>query len=184
MKLFQFVHQYNYPWSQVSAANWQKYPNEKCPHVLHVDVLNRAVDPVTGVLTTERLIAVQQNAPAIIMKLIGGSSTQFVREISVIDPRQKKLTMKSINLTMSHLISCEETVTYQEDPTDASRTVFTQSAAITAGSTLSRMANYIEDVSVKRFQQNAAVGRQGFQMVLERFAVMAEGSTSASSDTA
>lgn len=154
---------------------------------------------------------------------MGGSPTQYVREISVIDPRQKKLTMKSINLTMSHIISCEETVTYQEDPADASRfvllrdyyfhellghfelaysywyflsylsrlsdksyrTVFTQSAAITAGSTLSRMAGYIEDFSVKRFQQNAAVGRQGFQMVLERFAIMAEGSTeTAASDRA
>jgi len=179
MKLFQYIHQFNYPWSQVSAANWQKYPNEKCPHVMHVDVLNRLIDPETGVLTTERLITVQQSAPAFVMKLVGGSPVQYVREISVIDPRQKKLTMKSINLTMSHLISCEETITYQEDPGDASRTIFTQSAAITAGSTLSRMAGYIEDFSVKRFQQNAAVGRQGFQMVLERFAVMAEGSTEA-----
>lgn len=69
MKLFQCIHQFNYPWSQVSAANWQKYPNEKCPHVMHVDVLDRVVDPETGVLTTERLITVKQNAPAIVMKV-------------------------------------------------------------------------------------------------------------------
>ena len=69
MKIFQSTHDYSYPWSLVSAANWQKYPNEHCSHVQHVDVLNRTVDPKTGVLTTERLITVNQNVPTLIMKV-------------------------------------------------------------------------------------------------------------------
>lgn len=66
MKLFQTVHDFHYEWSLVSAANWQKYPNDNCPHVQHVDVLNRTVDPKTGILTTERLITVSQNVPRFI----------------------------------------------------------------------------------------------------------------------
>lgn len=54
------------------------------------------------------------------------------------------------------------------------RTQFTQQAAITVGSFLSRWESLIEDFSIKRFQQNAQVGREGFLNVLERFVVMAE----------
>jgi hypothetical protein len=69
MKLFKSVHTYDYPWSLVSAANWQKYPNEHCSHVHAVDVLDRRVDPETGILITERLITVKQNVPFIILKV-------------------------------------------------------------------------------------------------------------------
>jgi hypothetical protein len=69
MKLFKSVHDFNYEWNLVSTAQWQKYPNENCPHVQHVDVLNRSVDRETGVLTTERLITVEQNVPSLIRKV-------------------------------------------------------------------------------------------------------------------
>ncbi|ORZ00188.1 PRELI-like family-domain-containing protein [Syncephalastrum racemosum] len=163
MKLFQSKHEFQYEWSLVSAANWQKYPNEHCPHVQHVDVLNRTLDPETGILTTERLITVDQNVPALIMKIMGCPTTQYVREISVIDPKKKTLTMSSENLTMSNILTVRETIEYKEHPND--KTLFTQQAAFSAGSMVSRWANTVEDFSLKRFQQNAAVGREGFSKV-------------------
>lgn len=54
------------------------------------------------------------------------------------------------------------------------RTQFTQQATMTVGSFLSRWENTIEDFSIKRFQQNAQVGREGFLNVLEKFVAMAE----------
>jgi hypothetical protein len=69
---------YDYPWSLVSAANWQKYPNEHCPHVYAVDVLDRRVEPDTGVLITERLITVKQNVPTIILKVRKDSKYNFI----------------------------------------------------------------------------------------------------------
>ncbi|KAI9314601.1 protein MSF1 [Dichotomocladium elegans] len=209
MKLFQSKHEYNYEWSLVSAAQWQKYPNEHCPHVQHVDVLNRTIDPKTGILTTERLITVKQNVPALIMKVLLGSngSEQYVREISIIDPKEKTLTMTSQNLTMSNLLSVNEKIIYKEHPLDKAKTHFTQQATISAGSIMSRWANVVEDFSLKRFQQNAAVGREGFTkvrrewskrkvgealflnifsflaQVLERFVVMAEASPMGSEPT-
>lgn len=69
MKFFKTIHTFNYEWSLVSAAQWQKYPNDHCPHVQHVDVLNRTVDPESGILTTERLITVKQNVPRLILKV-------------------------------------------------------------------------------------------------------------------
>ncbi|KAI8642554.1 PRELI-like family-domain-containing protein [Parasitella parasitica] len=174
MKLFKSTHEFSYEWSLVSAAQWQKYPNPNCPHVSHVDVLNRTVDPETGILTTERLITVNQNIPTIIKKILGSSSTQYVREISIIDPKKKTLTMRSINLTLCNLLSCEETIVYKEHPEDQHKTQFTQQAAIKAGSLVSGWSTVLEEFSLRRFQQNADVGRAGFNKVLERFVVMAE----------
>ncbi|CAO3661821.1 unnamed protein product [Umbelopsis ramanniana] len=174
MKLFKFVHTYDYPWSLVSAANWQKYPNEHCSHVYAVDVLDRRVEPDTGVLITERLITVKQNVPTIILKLMGTGYTQYVREISRIDPKSKTLTMDSINLTLSSYMSVAESIKYTEHPSEPGKTQFTQQAAISAGTKLARWSSLVEDFSAKRFQQNADIGREGFNQVLQRFVVRAE----------
>lgn len=61
------------------------------------------------------------------------------------------------------------------------RTQFTQQATMSVGSFLSRWESTIEDFSIKRFQQNAQVGREGFLNVLERFVVMAEAAKQGSS---
>ena len=57
------------------------------------------------------------------------------------------------------------------------RTQFTQQATMSVGSLLSRWENLIEDFSIKRFQQNAQVGREGFLHVLERFMAAKQGSS-------
>ncbi|ORY96247.1 PRELI-like family-domain-containing protein [Syncephalastrum racemosum] len=175
MKLFKTLHEFSYEWSLVSAANWQKYPNENATHVKHVDVLNRSVDPETGILTTERLFTVNQNVPTIIQKILGTGTTHYVREVSTIDPRRKHLTMNSVNLTMSNLLTVEEKIEYMEHPEDPLKTQFVQEAAISAGSLVSRWGSLLEEFTLRRFQQNAANGREGFNKVLERFVVMAEG---------
>ncbi|CAO3673600.1 unnamed protein product [Umbelopsis vinacea] len=174
MRLFKTVHDFDYSWHTVSAAQWQKYPNEHCPHVQHVDVLDSSVDPETGVLRIERLISVTQKAPGFILRAIGASTTQYVREVAIIDPKAKTMTMDSKNLTLSNILSCEESITYIEHPSCPEKTLFTQQATISAGSTVSRMASMIEDWSVKRFQQNAVIGREGFSKVLEKFVILAE----------
>ncbi|CAO3609384.1 unnamed protein product [Cunninghamella echinulata] len=137
------------------------------------------MDPTTGILTTERLITVEQNVPSLIRKILGSGTTQYVREISIIDPKAKTLTMRSINLTMANLLQVEETIVYQEHPEEKNKTKFSQQAAISAGSMMSRWGSgLVEEFSLKRFQQNAAVGREGFLKVLERFVVMAEAAES------
>jgi hypothetical protein len=69
MRLFSTVHNVDYSWHTVSAAQWQKYPNPDCPHVQHVDVLDSRVDPETGVLRIERLLSVNQKAPALVLRV-------------------------------------------------------------------------------------------------------------------
>ncbi|KAM9922020.1 hypothetical protein OXX59_006100 [Metschnikowia pulcherrima] len=168
MKVFESKHYFDYSWEQVTAANWQKYPNELATHVVSVDILNREINAETQTLRTERLIACKQPIPRWLRSIVGGDECSFVREISEVDLPTKKLVMRSANMTMNHLLSVKETVTYRPDPSlESSRTIFEQEAEITAFSSFKSICNKIEDWSVERFGQNASVGKQGFETVLQ-----------------
>lgn len=136
-------------------------------HVVAVDTLRREVDPVTGVLTSERLITCKQAIPRWILAMVGGTDVSYVREVSEVNPHTKTLTLRSVNMTMNHLLSVYEIVTYRPDPKNISDTIFEQEARITAYSSMRRLCNKIEDWSVERFGQNAKLGKQGFESVLQ-----------------
>ncbi|KAG7663659.1 UPS2 [[Candida] subhashii] len=168
MKLFESDHYFNYPWEQVTAANWQKYPNELSTHVISVDILSRSIDPKTQVLRSERLIGCKQSIPSWLQFIVGGASVSYVREVSEVDLVNKTLVMKSSNLTMNHLLLVNETVVYKPDPELPTQgTLFKQSAEITAFASISRLCDKIEDWSVERFGQNAKIGKQAFEGVLQ-----------------
>lgn len=169
MKIFSSEHTFNYSWDQVSAANWKKYPNEMSTHVIAVDVLRREVDAASGILRTERLITCKQAIPRWLLALVGGADVSYVREVSEVDPKLKTLTLRSVNLTMNSLLSVYETVVYSpnsEDPQNS--TDFSQEAQITSYASFRRLCNKIEEWSVDRFHQNALLGKQGFESVLQK----------------
>lgn len=167
MKVFSNTCTFNYSWDEVSAANWRKYCpwNDKSTHVIAVDTLNREVDPVTGVLRTERLITCKQSAPEWMRSIIGGMETSQVFETSYVDPAQKTVTMVSQNITWNNLVSVQETVSYK--PVGPHQTQFQQQANITAFcGGWQRIRNSIEDSLVSRFKENATKGKEGFECVL------------------
>ena len=171
MKVYSAVNTFDYSWDEVSTANWRKYCpwNDKSTHVVGVDTLSRTVDPSTGILRTERLITCDQACPQWVASLFGGASTSHVYEVSYVDPRSKKVTMCSTNLTWSNVLNVRETVIYQPSKHDlAKKTEFVQDAKITAlCGGWQKIKNKVEQASVERFAQNAAKGREGFEMVLE-----------------
>ncbi|KAI9883932.1 MAG: Nuclear envelope morphology protein 1 [Watsoniomyces obsoletus] len=172
MKVFESTCTFNYPWDEVSTANWRKYCpwNDKSTHVVAVDTLSRTVDPDTGILRTERLITCRQSAPRWICTLLGGSDcVSHVHETSFVDPVNKKVTMASTNLTWSNALSVQETVIYQPSPTHPeTKTLFQQDAKITAlCGGWQKVKNGIEEFTVDRFGQNARRGKEGFEHVLE-----------------
>lgn len=167
MKLFENTCEFHYPWDQVTAANWRKYPNEVSTHVVAVDVLRRELDATNTVLTTERLITCKQSIPSWLQYFVGGKNVSYVREVSVVDLNAQSLTLRSVNLTMCHLLKVSETVTYMPDVDDKFKTRFKQEAQITAYGAFQKVCNRIEDWSLDRFHQNAAKGRMGFEGVLE-----------------
>lgn len=171
MKIFASSHTFDYSWDEVSTNNWRKYCpwNDKANHVLAVDTLSRVIDDATGILRTERLITCKQNAPQWVLTLLGGETTSYVYEVSYVDPNLKKVTMCSTNMTWSNLLQCRETVIYQEAAGDPQgKTDFKQEAKIIAlCGGWQKIRTKIEEASVERFRENAAKGREGFEMVLE-----------------
>lgn len=168
MKLFSNEHRFNHPWHLVSAANWKKYPNDITTHVTHVDYLDRHIDSETGILYTKRLITCHQSFPTFISKLLGSPSEAYVYEESEVNPRSKTLIMKAKNITMSNLMTVEETCTYTPSASDSQQTIMKQEASISSLNGLSYISNKIEDVSLERFRSNAQKGRAALEHVLER----------------
>lgn len=146
------------------------------PHVINVDYLSRRIDPETGNLHTERLLTCKQNVPDFVLKLIGGGqSSSIVYERSVVDLQGRKLVLKSTNLTYSHLMTVEETCTYQgfngkaengnvNETLDYTR--FTQEARIRSFSAWNYLRDSLEDFSINRFQANAHKGRAALENVI------------------
>lgn len=171
MKIFSSVHTFDYSWEEVTTNNWRKYCpwNDKAEHVVAVDTVSRNIDAATGILRTERLITCKQTAPQWVLSILGGDTTSFVYEVSYVDPKEKKVTMCSTNMTWSNLLQCRETVVYQPSSTDDnSKTEFKQTAKIVAFcGGWQKIKSKIEEASVERFRENAARGREGFEMVLE-----------------
>ncbi|KAJ1940319.1 Phospholipid metabolism protein [Kickxella alabastrina] len=178
MRLFEATHVFKHDWATVSLANWRKYPNDKTPHVRHVEILNQDIDENTGILRTERLIMVTQNVPTLVRKIFGGD-TSYVLEYSEVDPAQQTMVMQSQNMTFSNLLSVGEHIVYKPDPEDPRHTMFTQSAQVKASTALYRLANKVEDMCWNRFKDNAHVGKLGMEQVVskilaERQALMAQ----------
>jgi len=97
---------------------------------------------------------------------MGGSDTSHVFEISYVDPAAKKVVMTSSNMTFSNIVSCHETVMYR--PLSDTQTQFVQEAKITAlCGGWQKIKNAVEDASVTRFSENARVGKEGFESVLQ-----------------
>jgi len=170
MRIFSSAHDFDYSWEEVSTNNWRKYCpwNNKAEHVLAVDTLSRNIDSATGILRTERLITCRQNAPQWILSILGGDTTSQVYEVSYVDPTSKKVTMCSANMTWSNLLQCRETVIYQPSASNSKKTEFVQEAKIIAFcGGWQKIRNKIEESCVERFRENAAKGREGFEMVLE-----------------
>lgn len=98
---------------------------------------------------------------------LGSGDESMVYEVSYVDPRAKKVTMCSQNMTWCELISVQEKVVYTPSKISVGATTFEQSAKIIAlCGGWQKIKNTIEEFSVERFRQNAANGREGFERVL------------------
>jgi len=160
---------YNHSWAHVNLGICHKYPNPKCAHVISVDVVDRSVDPVTGVVRTERILGCKQAAPRWIIKLLGGSDDAFVREVSFVDPVSARTTVTSVNLSLSQYVTVLENIVYEpvRGPNGQSQTQFMQTAEVQARMAIWRsVGERLEKFSIDRFGQNAQLGREGFEGVL------------------
>jgi len=167
MHYFSQTFNYDHSWAHVIIGMWHKYPNPHCSHVVTVDVIDRSVDPSTGIIRTERVLGCKQRAPVWIVKLFGGSEDAFVREISFVDPSTQTTTISSVNLSLSQFATCHEKILYS--PAPGGRTAFQQTAEIQTRMVMWRTAaDKLENWLAVRFEQDAQLGKVGFTDVLRQ----------------
>jgi len=73
MKIWTQEHTFGHSWDAVVRGQWRKYPNPHNPAVLATDVLQRGVDPDTGVLHSHRIISSDWGLAPWVQRLIGAN---------------------------------------------------------------------------------------------------------------
>ena len=142
-------------WECIILAAFRKYPNLFNPSVRAVDVLERRVDS-RGRLLSRRILGTAWNPPSWAVKLLGLSRMPmtYVSECSVLDLRNKTLTLKSTNYTFASIIRIDETLKYSVVPGESEHTLLEQEARISvfklpfSGSLESLMADRISSMAV------------------------------------
>jgi len=157
------LHTFKHDWKEIALASWKKYPCKSRPDILSVDMIRRDYNPVTRTLSSTRLITNKSQVPFFIGYVIGErSSVSFFVEESTVDPVNKVMVMRSRNLSFSNFIQVHETCTYTPSPENDQWTMFKQDVSIKVVpyERIPKLTQLIEDVSIKKFTENAQKGRQ------------------------
>eukprot|EP01103_Thecamoeba_quadrilineata_P005356 TRINITY_DN15172_c0_g1_i1.p1 TRINITY_DN15172_c0_g1~~TRINITY_DN15172_c0_g1_i1.p1 ORF type:complete len:180 (-),score=11.24 TRINITY_DN15172_c0_g1_i1:125-664(-) len=150
-------HTFRHPWSEVSLASWRKYPCEARPDVLSVDLVEKNFNTETGVLSGKRFLVNKSQIPSWISRMFGCNGLLLFCEEFQVDPINKKMVLKSRNLSFTNMIQSEETCTYTIDPENQQWTAFKQEMKVTAFP--HGFASKIENYSATKFREYAGVGR-------------------------
>lgn len=90
----------------------------------------------------------------------------YASERSTVNPNERQMTLKTINLTFGSFLTMDETLLYTPHPTDPSKTLLQQQATVSIeGVPLNR---YMEEVLTKNISFNANRGRQGLEWVIDK----------------
>lgn len=165
MKLFEAFHSFEAPWSAVTLANWNKYPNPLSSHVISCDTISRTVQDNT--LITERLLSCKQPVPRMLSYLgFNVSELAHFHEISTLDLTTREFKASTVNLDLRQVMVVNETVTLSEH---LGKTLFKQEAQVQAHGVFDTVGKVIEDLAVSRFKINAQRGKEALEEVTSRF---------------
>lgn len=164
MKIWTSEHIFNHPWEKVVEAAWRKYPNPMNPAVTGIDVVDREVSD--GVLLTKRIVASKWGLPGWALSIVGPVSIFYAREYSAVNPAERTMELKTRNLTFGSMIAVDETVRYESDPDDPSKTKLSQEAVVTVQGI--PLCSYVENLLTSKISHNACKGRQAIEWVIDK----------------
>jgi hypothetical protein len=165
MKLFEALYSFEDPWSDVTLANWNKYPNPISSHVISCDTISRTIND--NKLITERLLAVRQPVPRILGYLgFNVSDLAHFHEISTLDLTTREFKASTVNLELRQVMVVDETINISEH---LGKTLFKQEAKVEAQGVFDTVGKVIEDLAVSRFKSNAQRGKEALEQVTARF---------------
>ncbi|RIB17736.1 PRELI-like family-domain-containing protein [Gigaspora rosea] len=165
VKFFQHTFKYEYNWDSVTLAFWLRYPNPFASHVESVDVIDRYVDPDTGVLRTTRLILKRGVLPKWGNGLIKKPEAYIIEE-SLINPKTQTMITLTKNITHARMMQVEEWQTFRVDPNNREFTQVKTEARVISNFGWG-LTERVEGFGIKKFADGAAKSRKGMSHVLE-----------------
>jgi len=99
-----------------------------------------------------------------VQKLIGCNKEAYAHEVSVVDPKERLMTMKSVNLTFCSFVSMKEHMSYLPHPDSPDKTLLRQETLVTVRGV--PLTSYMESLIVNTVDANAAKGKQAIEWVV------------------
>jgi len=168
MKLWSSDCEFKAPWKQTTEAVWKKYPNEHQPNVGHIDVIDRKIT-ADGKLLTTRLFGSHFSFPKLITTLLGLPEICYAIELSEVDLKTKKMTLRMINMTFGSVLTVNETLVYSPHKDNPDKTALDQSATVTISGI--PFPDYFENMIVTRFDTTSKLGRKAIQQKIQKLTV-------------
>lgn len=166
MKIWTSEHVFNHSWETLTASQWQKYPNPHNTSVLRTDVVERKVDPQTGILESHRIITSDWALAPWVQRLIGANRECYAHEYSTVDPVNKIMKMDSVNLTFCNFVNMHEKMSYRPHPQDPEKTLLKQETVVTVKGV--PLTSYMESIIVSSVNANAGKGRKAMEWVVDK----------------
>ena len=129
-------------------------------------MISRKIDS-EGRLVTKRLHVVYQEVPAFIRAIIGNVAS-YAGEESIVDPKNKTLTLRTKNLTLNSIALCDELCLYTPLDGDSSKTHYTKSIHV-HGWLFGFLNNQIENWCVDVDKKNRGNGIAVMDDIIESF---------------
>ena len=91
-------------------------------------VLNRYIDS-EGRLVTKRLHVIYQDVPSFVRAIVGDIVT-YAGEESIVDPKNKTLTLRTKNLNLTSIATVDELCVYKPNRDDSTKTTYTKNMTV------------------------------------------------------
>lgn len=165
MKIWTSEHIFEHPWESVVQSQFRKYPNPHNTAVLGTDVINRFVDTGSGQLHSHRIITSDWALAPWVQRLIGANRECYAHEFSTVDPGNRRMDMRTTNLTFCSFVSMKEHMSYFPHPEEPdTKTVMRQETVVTVRDV--PLTSYMESLIVNTVSANAAKGRRAIDWMV------------------
>ncbi|KJP89928.1 hypothetical protein AK88_00384 [Plasmodium fragile] len=130
MKLFEQEHVYQYDWGTVTSAFLQKYPNNVQSHIKRIDVVDRCIDSKEQTLRMRRIVQLQYCIPKLFQNVLNIDGGGVGIEDININLREKKLTVRTANYTLTPFVNLTEKCVYVQKHDDDNKTLYKQTTTL------------------------------------------------------
>jgi len=161
LNFWQTNHSHKFPWHEVAAGYWFRYPNQHSKHVFSVDTLETRIEK--GKLYTRRLIVKTNSLPSWGKHFFPDARVSVIEE-SIVDPQGHKLVWYTRNIGLVKFMSTVEKATLtQSKERDTETDVLKQ---VWIGSSILGFRSAIRKFGIDRYKKNCILATQGFETVL------------------